>query len=469
MAQEPQETRPRPSFTFVSTFLSNLAGPEPQAQANRFTEAALARHKREGMELAVRARWAALAVVGVLLALLNPVWEMLYYHGLLLLLALVGLLAQRVARVGLSRMELAVLFLDLALTTIALVVPNPFLSEDWPTATTYQYEGFLFFFIVLASGTLAYSWRTIVAIGTWTAILWMVAAVAVWWFGTTNPSITQALQAVLGYDPELARLADPNLVHFDQRFQQIVIFFVVAAILALSIRRFNILVMSNASLERERENLSRYFSPNVVEVLSQQDEPLKQIRSHDIAVLFVDIVDFTAYASERNATEVIYTLRDFHSLMEAEVFRFDGTLDKYLGDGLMATFGTPVPGQADAVNALRCARAMRSALRIWNDQRAARGEPQVQASIGLHFGPVVLGDIGSSRLEFTVVGNTVNVASRVEALTRTLPADVALTDDLRARVIAEVGSSDPALTGLAEHPAQHIRGLERSVTVWSLS
>ena len=128
--------------------------------------------------------------------------------------------------------------------------------------------------------------------------------------------------------------------------------------LALAVRRSNALLISHAGIERERTNLARYFSPNVVEQLSRNDEPLKQVRTQNVAVLFADIVDFTAYADGRSPMEVIGTLRHFHERMEREVFRHGGTLDKYLGDGLMATFGTPFTSDSDAVNALRCAQAM---------------------------------------------------------------------------------------------------------------
>ena len=101
--------------------------------------------------------------------------------------------------------------------------------------------------------------------------------------------------------------------------------------------------------------------------------------------------------------------------MEEAVFAHGGTLDKYLGDGLMATFGTPFASERDALNALDCARAMMDSVARWNETRAARGEPPIRASVGLHYGPAVLGDIGANRLEFAVIGNTVNVASRIEA------------------------------------------------------
>ena len=243
----------------------------------------------------------------------------------------------------------------------------------------------------------------------------------------------------------------------------------VAAILAISIRRFNKLLLNNAELLRERENLSRYFSPNVVEELSQNDEPLKQIRTHDVAVLFVDIVGFTAMAADTPPERIIRMLRGFHSRMEKEVFRYGGTLDKYLGDGLMATFGTPVATDADAANALRCAKAMIQTLDQWNTERKAAGETPIEASFGLHFGPVVLGDIGANRLEFAVIGNTVNVSSRLEKLTRDLRVHLALSEQLRAQVVAEAGEADPVLAGLVAQPPQEIRGLDKPLAVWTLA
>ena len=186
-------------------------------------------------------------------------------------------------------------------------------------------------------------------------------------------------------------------------------------------------------------------------------------------MLFVDIVGFTRYAADRAPQDVIATLRAFHQRMEAEVFRHNGTLDKYLGDGLMATFGTPVAGDTDALNALRCARAMMDAMATWNAERAGVGEPAIQASFGLHYGPAVLGDIGANRLEFAVIGNTVNVASRVEALTRGLSVELAATDDLVERVRREAGRDDRATSDLSRYGELEIRGLDAKMTLWTLS
>ena len=190
------------------------------------------------------------------------------------------------------------------------------------------------------------------------------------------------------------------------------------------------------------------FHPTSWAELSKHDEPLKQVRTQDVAVLFVDIVGFTAFADVRPPEEVVRTLREFHGLMEQEVFRHDGTLDKYLGDGLMATFGTPFAGTRDASNALRCAQAMIAAADRWSAQRRASGEPPMRVSFGLHYGPVVLGDIGHTCLEFAVIGATVNAASRLEALTRTLGCALVASHDLVSRAKLELGSTAETFASL---------------------
>ena len=222
-----------------------------------------------------------------------------------------------------------------------------------------------------------------------------------------------------------------------------------------------------AAAERARSNLSRYFSPNMVELLAAQDDPLGVVRRQTVSVLFVDIVGFTAFADARTPDEVVRTLREFHALMEQEVFRHSGTLDKYLGDGLMATFGTPFVGKADAINALRCAQAMMAAADRWNNQRKTAGETPIRVSFGLHYGPVVLGDIGLTCLEFAVIGSTVNAASRLEALTRTLDCALVASDDLVKRAKAELGSTDAAFRPLVAQAPQTIRGLEHSIAIWT--
>ncbi len=433
---------------------------------NKYTEAALERHKREGLELAVRARWIAMGLTAVLLIFLNPQWEVMWYHFILLLICANGWLIRRAGRVGQSRAELLLIFADLLIMTLGMIVPNPFSDDVRPLAMQYRFDNFQYFFIILAAGTLAYSWRTVIAMGSWTAAMWTVGWIIAWWIATPMPGLSERVAEALAGYPDVAELLDPNSFRPQLRVQQIVVFMMVAVTLGVSMRRLNRLLMTNAGLERERANLSRYFSPNVVDELSQNDEPLKQVRKENIAVLFIDIVGFTKYAAGRDPYEVIEVLRGFHARMEAEVFRHHGTLDKYLGDGLMATFGTPVPTPLDASNAVACARAMVAVIDRWNIERRRAGEPEIRVGIGVHYGAVVLGDIGANRLEFAVIGDAVNVAAKLEALTREFQARVVISDAVRGQLLEEGTNAPESMTGFEKHEHHTVRGVEAPMDVW---
>jgi len=383
------------------------------------------------------------------------------------LFAVIGWAQLKVGKAGVSRPELFLMFCDLALLTFIAVVPNPWSPGGWPIGMQFRFNTFIYFFVLLATAPLAYSWRTVIAMGTWTAALWAVGVGWIWLQPETHAALAERVRAAVGSDVRMFALIDPTAIHIAARFQEIVVFLIVAVTLAVAVRRSNALLVSHAGIERERANLARYFSPNVVEQLSKNDEPLKQVRTENVAVLFADIVGFTAYADGRNPAEVIGTLRRFHERMEREIFRHEGTLDKYLGDGLMATFGTPFPGASDAGNALRCAQTMLGAIDDLNRERRHRGEPPIRISIGLHYGQVVLGDIGLNRLEFAVIGTTVNAASRLESLTREFGWAIIASDDLVQRARAETSSSDADFTHLVAQPPQAIRGLEQPLGIWT--
>ena len=272
----------------------------------KFAEAAIADSKREGLLLAVRARWVALAVTAVTLPIINPNWDVVYYVVMLIPFAVIGWAQLKVGKAGRSRPELFLMFCDLALLTFLAIVPNP-LNAHWPAGMQFRFNTFSYFFVFLATATLAYSWRTVVAMGFWTAGLWAIGVAWVYLQPETHAALTERVRAAVGSDLRMFDIINPAAVGIAARFQEIIVFLIVAMTLALAVRRSNALLISHAGIERERTNLARYFSPNVVEQLSRNDEPLKQVRTQNVAVLFADIVDFTAYADGRSPMEVIGT------------------------------------------------------------------------------------------------------------------------------------------------------------------
>ena len=223
-----------------------------------------------------------------------------------------------------------------------------------------------------------------------------------------------------------------------------------------------------AVAERARNNLSRYFSPNLVEMLAARDEPLGAVRRQTVAVLFADIVGFTSMAEEMAPEAVIAMLREYHERMTAPIFACGGTIEKYIGDAIFAVFGLPEPSAADAGNALQCADMMLAALAAWNIERKARGELPLMIGIGLNYGAAVLGDVGSEHsFSFTVIGDTVNTASRLQALTRSLKTPLVIGDAVVRAV--ETGSPETAaawISRLRDSGEQTLRGRAHTVRVW---
>ena len=224
---------------------------------------------------------------------------------------------------------------------------------------------------------------------------------------------------------------------------------------------------SLAEVERERRNLARFFSPEIVKRLVQIDIPLSAARREKAAVMFADVVEFTALTSGKTPNEVIGFLRELLAILSEAVFAHDGSIDKFLGDGLMAVFGPPLVSNRDATNAALCAIRIRDRLAHWNARHANNPGKLIRIAVGIHWGEVVQGDIGTDkRLEFTVVGGTVNIASRVEAYCRTLNATVLVTGDFIQSLIAE-GSVDVAKAFTCE--GRHLlRGCQEPLYLYSL-
>ncbi len=218
--------------------------------------------------------------------------------------------------------------------------------------------------------------------------------------------------------------------------------------------------------ERARANLARHVPANMVATLAAADDPFGPPREQAIAVLFVDMIGFTGFAASRPPADFFAVLREFHALLARAVDRHGGTLDKFTGDGIMATFGTPVAGPRDAANALDCARAIATAIAAWNEARAVASETPVRIGVGLHWGAALMGAIGDRhRLEFAVLGDTVNVASRLERLAGELGLEVAAS----AAAIDAARAQGASLEGLRDAGPRALRGRAEPVAVWTFA
>ena len=140
----------------------------------------------------------------------------------------------------------------------------------------------------------------------------------------------------------------------------------------------------------QRERLGRYFSPQVAAHIQQTGLGLASGQQCEVTVLFADLRQFTALSERLTPAEIVALLNEFQASMVAAVFAHGGTLDKFLGDGLMAYFGAPVAEAHHPLLAVRCALAMQAALVELNVARGTRGQPSLRMSIGVHTGPAVV-------------------------------------------------------------------------------
>jgi adenylate cyclase len=172
----------------------------------------------------------------------------------------------------------------------------------------------------------------------------------------------------------------------------------------------------NKKIQQEkvaRERLEKYFSPSIATRILSEGE--KEAQELEASVLFADIVGFTRLAERMDAPSVARLLNEYFSRMSEPIFDYDGTLDKFIGDCIMAVFGAPYAQADHAVRAVRVALEMRQRLNELNVERG--GPDSISMRMGINSGPVVSGPIGSvKRKEITVLGDTVNIASRIETM-----------------------------------------------------
>ena len=264
-----------------------------------------------------------------------------------------------------------------------------------------------------------------------------------------------------------------GLDYFAGQYTMAFILFLGAAVIGWTItQRTRQLVFDGAQAtlmaEKARQRLGVYVSEEIAAMaMGDQDILPGDGTRLKVAVLFSDLRGFTEYSEHLPPERLVVELNDYLDVMVAAVKEEGGVVDKYIGDSVMVVFGIPATDGREAERAIRTAQAMESALLAHNRQRAGRGLAPLKQGIGVHYGEVIAGNIGArERLQFTVVGDVVNLASRLEEATKEQGVAVLIS----AATVAAAGRSSAAATAdLRPFGTVNIRGRDQQVETYTLN
>lgn len=261
---------------------------------------------------------------------------------------------------------------------------------------------------------------------------------------------------------ETAPAGPHNLVH--HQIVPVAVLIVAALILFITGRGTRKLLRVSIEEKLGRTRLSRFFSPEIADQLmadSGAQQTGGQIRP--VVVLFADIRGFSSLAEKMEPSNLSVLLAKFREILSSAIQRHGGVVDKFIGDAVMAVFGFPDTRNSPPRRAILCAREILADVADWSAGRDLASLPAVETGIGLHYGEAFVGVVGKeSFLEFTVIGDTVNVAERIERMTRPLDADLAISDNL-AREARIVPGSEWQIS-----PNAHVTGRDQSIDVYYL-
>ena len=313
----------------------------------------------------------------------------------------------------------------------------------------------LYVFIFIALRALRFEARFVILAGLVAAAGW---GLMILYVITANPFDTMITRNYVTYMTD-------NAILLGAEFDKIVSILVVTGIIALAIQRARTLLIRSIAEETAARELSRFFSPEIAARIKESDEQIAAGQGvfRDAAILTLDIRGFTKLTRDRDADEVIQLLCDYQGRVVPIVQAHGGAIDKFLGDGILATFGAAAASERPAADALAALDAIMASVEEWNTERRAAGQDPVRIGGAIATGRVLFGAVGdASRLEYTVIGDPANLAAKLEKHTKAEGVRALTTLAAYEQAVSE---GYPKRAELDLRPDRAIEGVEKPVSL----
>ncbi|MBU0725702.1 MAG: adenylate/guanylate cyclase domain-containing protein [Alphaproteobacteria bacterium] len=375
--------------------------------------------------------------------LLQPVpWALALYAGFTLFRLVLA-----------YRRRLPVWFLYLSIVAdmalLLVTIWSFHLQYQQPASFYLKAPTVLYIFIFIALRALRFEARFVLAAGLAAALGWLALVGYAVFSVENNPMITRNYVTYL----------TSNSVLLGAEFDKVISIALVTTIIALAILRARKLLVRAVVGAAAAQDLSRFFAPEIAARITGAEHDIRagegEIRR--AAILTIDIRGFTRLSMEVPPREVMALLSEYQSRLVPVIQNHGGCIDKFLGDGIMATFGAALPTQTYAADALRAVEAIIAVVADWNAERQRTGLPAIRIGAAVAVGPVLFGAVGdATRLEYTVIGEAVNLAAKLEKQTKAEGVTALTTAETTAQ--AEQQGYRPA-TGHRPLPHRPVEGV----------
>ena len=413
-----------------------------------------------GLRLAIKGRFVALLLVAIWIALSRAAPVVAGYLSGIAVLALLGLAHYRLIGSRWDRPWVKYVFItvDIAVISWAVATQPVMPSADLPAAFVFRFSIFPYYFLILAVAAFSFSpglvlWSGIAGSAGWIAAFAWIAS------GMERSLDWTDIPDNATYAEYAAVILSPDFAARGSRFQECFVLIVVAILIAIVMRRARQTVRAHIEADREKQAVSQLFGqyvPGAVADALIRDRGALEPVEREATVLFSDIAGFTALTESAGPARTVAVLNAYFDAMTEVIGRYNGVVTQFQGDAIMATFNVPLEDSEHATNAVRAAREMLDLI-----QSTTFDGFELAIRIGLNTGPLVAGSVGGGgRQNYTVHGDCVNVAARLEALNKEFETRLLVSESVSA-----AAAGDFTFLEIAETP---IRGRAGTMKVYTL-